>query len=80
MNPKAVHDGGPAFPVPGLQHDESFNGLSARDHFAGLAMQAMLTTSSPIKSEETGAEAYDWIDFATCAYEMADAMLRARAA
>lgn len=28
-------DGGPAFPVPGLQHDESFNGMTLHDWFAG---------------------------------------------
>ncbi|MBZ3665541.1 hypothetical protein [Pseudomonas monteilii] len=26
--------GGPAFPVPGLQDDESFNGMTLRDYFA----------------------------------------------
>jgi lysophospholipase L1-like esterase len=29
-----IDDGGPAFPVPGLQSDESFNGMSLRDYFA----------------------------------------------
>lgn len=32
-----IKDGGPAFPVPGLQHDEEFNGMSLRDHFAATA-------------------------------------------
>ncbi|WP_257828075.1 hypothetical protein [Burkholderia glumae] len=30
-------DGGPAFPIPGLQHDPDFNGMSLRDHFASIA-------------------------------------------
>ncbi|WP_186181684.1 hypothetical protein [Burkholderia gladioli] len=30
-------DGGPAFPIPGLQHDPDFNGMSLRDHFASVA-------------------------------------------
>lgn len=29
-----INDGGPAFPVPGLQHDEAFNGMTLRDYFA----------------------------------------------
>lgn len=27
-------DGGPAYPVPGLQHDEDFNGMSLRQYAA----------------------------------------------
>jgi hypothetical protein len=27
-------NGGPAFPVPGLQQDEDFNGMTLRDYFA----------------------------------------------
>ena len=60
---------GPAFPVPGLQHDEGFNGISMRDYFAAKAMQSMC--------EE--APVYD--HFSSCArdaYKMADAMLEAR--
>jgi hypothetical protein len=30
-------NGGPAFPVPGLQHDEDFNGMTLRDYFAAKA-------------------------------------------
>lgn len=32
-------DGGPAFPVPGLHADESFNGMGMRDYFAAKAIQ-----------------------------------------
>lgn len=28
------NNGGPAFPVPGLQHDEAFNGMSLRQYAA----------------------------------------------
>lgn len=35
-----IDDGGPAFPVPGLQSDETFNGISLRDWFAGQASEA----------------------------------------
>ncbi len=30
-------DGGNAFPIPGLQDDPDFNGLSVRDYFAAKA-------------------------------------------
>ena len=35
-----INDGGPAFPVPGLMDDESFNGMSVRDYFAAKASGA----------------------------------------
>lgn len=63
-------DGGPAFPVPGLQHDESFNGMTLRDYFAAKAMQgecAAHTNRRP-DAKET----------AEFAYRVADAMLAAR--
>ena len=33
----SAKDGGNAFPVPNLQDDESFNGMSLRDYFAAHA-------------------------------------------
>ena len=77
VSPK--HTGGPVY--PGRAHDVfSFDddqpvmvyssGLTVRDHFAGLAMQGMMhDVSSPI-----GEVIAKW------AYEVADAMLRAREA
>jgi hypothetical protein len=62
-------DGGPAFPVPGLHHDESFNGMSIRDYFAAKAMHSFL--SDPRMS-------YSYKRLSEDAYEMADAMLEAR--
>lgn len=35
----------PAFLVPGLQHDEDFNGMSLRDHFAAQAMTGLMGRS-----------------------------------
>jgi hypothetical protein len=64
-------DGGPAFPIPGLQHDESFNGMTLRDYFAGLAMQAAAT--NPV-----GANGFSFEQRAEWAYQQADAMLKAR--
>jgi hypothetical protein len=74
--------GGPAFPVPGLQHDEDFNGMTLRDYFAGQALigiasgegvraclhSAQLNNVSPRQVA------------AKVAYDYADAMLAARGA
>jgi len=65
----ARDDGGPAFPIPGLQADASFNGMTLRDHFAGLAMQALIAATHATAD-----------DTPTLAYEIADAMLEARKA
>lgn len=73
-------DGGPAFPRPasedrtsGSMSDgdglvEPQDGMSLRDYFAAKAMQALMTTAT-----ETG-----WPTLAKYAYEVADAMLKAR--
>lgn len=61
--------GGPAFPVPGLHEDESFNGMTLRDYFAAKAMQASRSRQSQYVS---------WDDLAKDSYEIADAMLAAR--
>ncbi|WP_443700139.1 hypothetical protein [Pseudomonas sp.] len=36
------NNGGPAFPVPNLQDDEDFNGMTMRDYFAAKAMQGIM--------------------------------------
>lgn len=62
-----MRDDKPAFPVPGLQHDETFNGMTLRDYFAAKAI--------------TGTLPGDKVDekiLARWAYRMADAMLEAR--
>jgi uncharacterized protein YodC (DUF2158 family) len=66
-----IKDGGPAFPVPGLQHDEDFNGMSLRDYFAAKAMQGF--AADPNAAWTAGANG-----MARCAYDWADAMLKAR--
>ena len=62
-----------AFPIPGLQDDESFNGLTVRDYFAAKALQGMLAdlpkTLYGIDWQERTAES---------AYQIADAMIKAR--
>ena len=63
--------GGPAFPIPGLQHDEEFNGMSLRDYFAAKAMQALISSPNTDHSVEFSA-------VADVAYRVADAMLAER--
>lgn len=76
-----IKDGGPAFPVstndPTHGHQDGPNtwqhvGLSLRDYFAAKAMQAEVSIQ--------GLEGNDCQHIADCAYEMANAMLRAREA
>ena len=63
-------DGGPAFPVTSPDGDV-FSGLSLRDWFAGMAMQAIINQSY-------GASDDSWDALASDSYDAADAMLRAR--
>lgn len=72
-----IKDGGPAFPcdpfIASMPGNETVakrlaEGMSLRDYFAAKAMQGMLADPEVIPN----------IGTATTAYEMADAMLRAR--
>lgn len=66
-------DGGPAFPSSNTPETGYYaEGMSLRDHFAGLAMQAAAT--NPV-----GADGFTFSERARWAYEQADAMIRARA-
>jgi hypothetical protein len=56
----------PAFPVPRLHHDESFNGMSMRDYFAAKAMHSFLTDPKI---------SYSYKRISEDAYVMADAMM-----
>jgi hypothetical protein len=62
-----IDDGGPAFPVGRPGFADSSSGLSLRDWFAGMAMQAFASRHDA--PEEIVAEA---------AYKQADAMIAAR--
>ncbi|CUJ54647.1 hypothetical protein [Achromobacter sp. 2789STDY5608628] len=68
-------DGGNAFPIPGLQNDPDFNGMSLRDYFAAKAMQGLITTRHPHHHGEDGPA-----QLAGDAYLIADAMLHVRGA
>jgi hypothetical protein len=66
-----INDGGPAFPIPADDH----LGMTLRDYFAAKALGGMLA--------EIPKSCYglDWQDKVTrTAYELADAMLKAREA
>lgn len=70
-------DGNPAFPVPGLHEDPSFNGMSLRD-YAAVRFMATFLTGAVLPP---GFDAREQLDFtAARSYECADALLRARAA
>lgn len=62
-----MNTGGPAFPHGQLK--DEYNGMTLRDYFAAKAMQA---------AYEQGVHPYDMIDCAARAYQMADAMMKAR--
>jgi hypothetical protein len=68
-----TNTGGPAFPVLiDRRYDPDFDyetGMDLRDYFAAKAMQGLLSDTSVKGSPD---------EFATRAYRVADAMLRAR--
>lgn len=82
-----IEDGGPAFPIPGLQNDADFNGMTLRDYFAAKAMQALLSHHGAYeedarfcsKKEARKRESALLNDvLAKYAYGVADTMLAAR--
>lgn len=70
-----INNGGPAFPIP-LQPEQvwqgmaPFDGMTLRDYFAAKAMQSYLL------DKYRGSFTFE--QWAEAAYEMADAMLKAR--
>lgn len=80
-----MNDSGSAFPVPNSANVNGQEGMTLRDHFAGLALQGMLAGiySDPRQIDELDSTsiAEFRIHFranADLAYEAADAMLAAR--
>ena len=63
----------PAFPIRGELHEHQFVGASLRDYFAAKAMQGF------VSSYQEGDVTSSFEDVAGDAYDMADAMLKARA-
>lgn len=80
-NESKINEGGPAFPMPYTTEKSGPAGMTLRDYFAAKAMQALT------QSEQFLREASEWrkIDgedvedaIAGSAYDLADAMLKAR--
>jgi hypothetical protein len=65
-----TNTGGPAFPDP-QENWRGEKGMTLRDYFAGQAIAGKLPMSGGM---------YEAADYARFAYEMADAMLKAREA
>lgn len=81
MNPDAIKDGGAAYPVAMSEQTHSNQncapfqqGMSLRDHFAGLAMAAVISG----RSAHYGGAKIEIDEIASQAYLMADAMIRTR--
>lgn len=80
-----INDGGPAFPShsgdPEMidpRNRISCGGMTLRDWFAGQALAAMASTPKET-TEAANAAGMSRTDFVTeCAYQLADAMLKAR--
>lgn len=71
-----INDGGPAFPTTQANFDNmepAGDGMTIRDYFAAKAMQGILAGDHPVTHE-----AFPLEKVADVAYQMADAMLRAR--
>jgi hypothetical protein len=80
-----INTGGPAFPTESAQqtgtHTWHYEGMTLRDYFAAKAMQAFISAypCQAIDSEDGGTPV-DPQSIAGDAYDVADAMLRARGA
>jgi predicted DNA-binding transcriptional regulator AlpA len=76
-----INEGGPAFPVCPAKWDTMYHGISIRDYFAAKAMQAFIS-AYPCQAidREDGGTPIDDDSIAEDAYDVADAMLRAREA
>lgn len=83
-----TNDGGPAFPAPDAGGDDFgqnsrgvYRGMTLRDYFAAKAMHGFITEPVDGVQEAMFYELADTVcdDIAKSAYQMADAMLKARA-
>lgn len=74
------NDGGPAFPIKDMNEHFGPLGMSLRDYFAAAAMQTFCDSdNSPWVNREDKEKGVTWEDkVSEAAYELADAMLKAR--
>lgn len=66
--------GGAAFPVPATELHGTDTGMTLRDYFAAKAMQGIL--ANPAQLDNVNDKSAEWVS--RDAYQMADAMLKAR--
>ena len=72
------NDGGPAFPSHGTMGEVAHEGMTLRDYFAAKAMHGFCSGPEGGINPVPGMD-YDWLQATSrVAYEMADAMLKAR--
>ena len=73
--PKSINDGGPAFPGEDKFGKTNNLGMSLRDYFAGIALQALIG-----HIEKPTAENADKlvVEITRAAYSLADAMIQER--
>lgn len=71
-----INDGGPAFPAHHFDLADNEHGMTLRDYFAAKAMAGWLASYAP--DAQHPASRGKAGDLAEMAYDMADAMLRAR--
>lgn len=78
-----INDGGSAFPQRAYGQPDQSPGMSLRDWFAGMAMQAIVAhteLNDPDTGNLNGTSVPSLVMFAEFAYLQADAMLKAREA
>ncbi|MFC4275537.1 hypothetical protein [Achromobacter aloeverae] len=91
MDPKAINDGGPAFPCDPFVASKPGNetvakrlaeGMTLRDYFAAKAMQALIMMGATVTKHTPEGELTipGRVGVPPLAYEYADAMLAAREA
>ncbi|MEQ5183138.1 hypothetical protein ABN222_01255 [Providencia alcalifaciens] len=66
--------GGAAFPIPATELHGTNTGMTLRDYFAAKAMNGIL--ANPAMIDTATDQTLEWV--AKNAYQMADAMLKAR--
>lgn len=76
---KPTNDGGPAFPEFMWDHMEPKRGMTLRDYFAAAALTGLIVADELARQHiNPGGTRVTADEYASAAYECADAMLRAR--